>query len=108
MSISPISAIGVGSVAGTNYLQQALPTQSVSAVTGSDESFGASLASSIDGLSAMQANSSALALKAVSGNLADVHDYTIASTQAAVALELTATVRNRAVEAFNEIMRMQA
>ena len=73
-----------------------------------DGAFASTLASSVDGLQAMQAKSSDLALKAVTGNLADVHDYTIAATESAVAMELTATVRNRAVEAFNEIMRMQA
>jgi flagellar hook-basal body complex protein FliE len=56
----------------------------------------------------MQANTDQLAVKAVTGNLSDVHDYTIAATESSVAMELTATVRNRAVEAFNEIMRMQA
>jgi flagellar hook-basal body complex protein FliE len=56
----------------------------------------------------MQSKSSDLAIKAVTGDLSDVHDYTIAATESAVAMELTATVRNRAVEAFNEIMRMQA
>jgi flagellar hook-basal body complex protein FliE len=33
---------------------------------------------------------------------------TIASTRASVTLELIAAVRNKGVDAFNEIMRMQA
>ncbi len=103
MSIAPISAVVTSSVAPTSYVAQA--TQAPGASGGA---FAASLASSVDGLQAMQANTQALGLKAVTGDLADVHDYTIAATQSAVALELTATVRNRAVEAFSEIMRMQA
>ena len=43
---------------------------------------------------------------AATGDLTDVHDYTIASTRAAVATEMTVAFRNRAVEAFTEIMRM--
>ena len=50
----------------------------------------------------------ALAVKAVTGTLDNVHDYTIAASEAKVTLELTAAVRNKAVDAFTEIMRMQA
>jgi flagellar hook-basal body complex protein FliE len=46
------------------------------------------------------------AVKAATGDLTDVHDYVLAATQAQVATELTTTVRNKALEAFNDIMRM--
>ena len=41
------------------------------------------------------------------GNLTDIHNYTIAATEAQMMTDLTVAVRDRAVEAFNEIMRMQ-
>ena len=47
-------------------------------------------------------------MQAVTGNLDDIHTATIASTRAAVTLELVAAVRNKGVDAFTEIMRMQA
>ena len=47
-------------------------------------------------------------MQAVTGNLDDIHAAMIASTRAQVSLELVAAVRNKAVDAFNEIMRMQA
>lgn len=75
---------------------------------GSGDVFGAGLTSAIDELQALQSTSDELAVRAVTGDLDDVHDYTIAATQAQVALELTAALRNKAVDAFNEIMRMQA
>lgn len=106
MSIAPISSVLTSSVTPTGYLSSVAPTGS--AAGASDGAFASTLASSVDGLQAMQANADALGVKAVTGNLADVHDYTIAATEASVAMELTATMRNRAVEAFNEIMRMQA
>jgi len=43
----------------------------------------------------------------VKGELSDVHQLTIASEKAMVALELTVQVRNKAVEAYQEIMRIQ-
>ena len=84
------------------------PTATTGSTAVSGALFGTSLAGSIDSLQAMQSTSDALAVKAVTGDLDDIHDYTIASTQASVALELTAALRNKAVEAFSEIMRMQA
>ena len=49
-----------------------------------------------------------LSVAAVTGDLDDIHSAMIASTRAAVTLELVAAVRNKGVDAFNEIMRMQA
>ena len=77
----------------------------------SDPAAGAQFAGvlgSIDDLQQLQSTSNELAVRAVTRDLDDVHDYTIAAAQASTALELTAAVRNKAVEAFTEIMRMQA
>jgi|SRR5690625_3346121 len=95
----------VSSVAPTGYLDQ-LEAGGTDSTSG--PAFGAALADAVDGVSARQATSADLAVKAVSGELDDVHDYTIAATEAAVALEVTVALRNKAVDAFNEIMRMQA
>ena len=48
-----------------------------------------------------------LAVGAATGDLGAIHDYTIAATETSVATQLTVAVRNKALEAFNEIMRMQ-
>ncbi len=98
----------ISGVAGTGYLSSVGAASATPSTAGSDAAFGAALAGSIDNLQGMQSTSSDLAIKAVTGDLDDVHDYTVASSQAKVALELTAAVRNKAVEAFTEIMRMQA
>ena len=93
-------------VSGTGYLTGDSAVGATAAASGAG--FANSLATAIDSVDAAQKTSSDLAVKAVSGELEDVHDYTVAATEAQVALELTAAIRNKAVDAFNEIMRMQA
>lgn len=99
MSVTPVS--GVTAVT-PSYLTQ---LAGVSATTGSGLDFS-SVAGSVDQLQQMQSTTNDLAVQAVTGDLDDVHDYTIAAAQSATMLELTAAMRNKAVEAFQEIMRM--
>jgi flagellar hook-basal body complex protein FliE len=99
----PIDALAaVGSVLPTGYLNQA------TSATSDGSSFATALTGAVDGLRAQQSVSSDLAIKAVTGDLTDIHQATLAATRAQVTMELVAGVRNKGVEAFNEIMRMQA
>ena len=98
MSISP-----VGFTPGF----AALPTLPTQAVKAPSEDFGNALTQGLEDLQGLRKTSDDLAVKAATGDLKDVHDYMIASTEASVATELTVAVRNKAVEAFTEIMRMQ-
>ena len=93
--IAPIAAPSVADVSGS------------AATAGAGESFAAMLGQGIDSLAQTQATADNLAVQAATGDLSDVHDYTIAATQAQLMTELTVAVRNKAVEAFGEIMRMQ-
>ena len=69
--------------------------------------FASLLAGGIERVQGLHDKADAMAVQAATGDLRDVHDFMIASNEAALATELTATVRNKAVEAFAEIMRMQ-
>jgi len=87
------------------------PLQNVTALSGtagSGDDFAAKLAQGLEQLQAMQAKTDNLAVKAATGDLSDVHDYMIASTESGIATQMTVAIRNKAVEAFTEIMRMQA
>ncbi|WP_084125118.1 flagellar hook-basal body complex protein FliE [Demequina sp. NBRC 110054] len=109
MSIEAVSALTSG-VSGTGYVS-GLTSAVASAVSGSAESdsaFASSLASAVENVQGLQSNADALAVQAVTGDLEDVHQYTIAATEASVTLELVSAVRNKAVEAFTTIMNMQA
>lgn len=68
--------------------------------------FAGALGRSITGLEGLDKHASTLAVQAATGDLTDIQDYVIAATQAQLAAQLTTTVRNKAVDAFNEIMRM--
>ena len=80
----------------------AAPTPS----TGAD--FASVLGKGIDAVQNAQATADNLALQAATGDLTNIHDYTIAATQAALVTELAATIRTKGVDAFNQIMGMQA
>jgi flagellar hook-basal body complex protein FliE len=106
MTIPMIGAVSGGApqgVTGTGYLQ------GVGGPASTDGSgFGASLSGALDNLQQLQATSNELSVQAVTGDLNDIHTAMIASSRAQVTLELIAGVRNKGVDAFNEIMRMQA
>ncbi|WP_066465469.1 flagellar hook-basal body complex protein FliE [Sanguibacter suarezii] len=116
-ALDAISALTSGSaVSGTGYLTRpdVIDPSSLAASAGaaatsaSSGAFGSVLTGAVDNLQGLQDTSNALAVRAVTGDLDDIHDYTVASTEAKVTLELTAAIRNKAVDAFTEIMRMQA
>lgn len=85
----------------------ALSPTTASAPSAGGEGFGDVLLQALDGLSAAGAEVDQLALQAATGDLTAVHDYTVAATEAQLLTQLTTEVRNRAVEAFNDIMHMQ-
>ena len=63
------------------------------------------------GLGAVQSaqdKADGLAVQAATGDLTDIHQYTIAATQASLLTELATTLRSKGIDAFNQIMGMQA
>ena len=107
MSVSGIESIGgfTPYVAPTVRADDAAGTQGTQGPSG--PAFGKLLVDGIEGLEAMQDKTDRLSVQAATGDLGAIHDYTIAATETSVATQLTVAVRNKAVEAFNEIMRMQ-
>ena len=112
---SPISAInGLSSVSGLDAVKglSGIDAMSGSAPTteaqGPNESFTSMLSRGLESVQASQAKSDDLAVQVADGSLADPAQYTMAANEASLGLQLTLAVRNKAVEAFQEIMRMQA
>ena len=102
MSIAPIEAIG------PLFTPLAVPTATApTAPTGAGREFGSMVLDGIERLEGLQDTADTLAVRAASGTLPNIHDYTLAATEAEVATKLTVAVRNKAIESFTEIMRMQ-
>jgi flagellar hook-basal body complex protein FliE len=97
----------IGAVTGALPTLPTMPTTQTAAAADPTQSFGSVLGNAMDGLQATQAKADNLAVQGVTGQLTDVQDYMIASTEASLATDLTVSVRNKAVEAFNSIMTMQ-
>ena len=84
------------------------PLQTPAVAKTDDGGFSNALTGAVDELQRLQSTSNELAVAAVTGDLNDIHAAMIASTRASVTMELVAAVRNKGVDAFTEIMRMQA
>lgn len=88
----------------TTALQGIDPAASTAGTQGVD--FGQILSQGIENLQGLHDKADQLAVQAATGDLNAIHDYTITATEAAVSTQLTTAVRNKALEAFQEIMRM--
>ena len=109
---SPISALGavggLSAVSGISGATGVTAATGTGAATGPNTDFAGLLSKGLENVQASQAKADDLAVQVANGTLADPAQYTMASTEAALGLQLTMAIRNKAVEAFQEIMRMQA
>jgi flagellar hook-basal body complex protein FliE len=106
---SGISAIGaVGGLSGVSAVSPLDSTSGTAATSGANSDFAGMLSKGLESVQASSANADNLAVQVANGTLQDPAQYTMAATEASLGLQLTTAIRNKAVDAFNEIMRMQA
>jgi flagellar hook-basal body complex protein FliE len=118
MSVSPISFPSLDSVGGANLMPAdvsgmggvqgvsgAASASGTSSTNGSE--FGNLVIDGLDRLEGLTDKADKLSVQAATGNLSNIHDYTIAASEAQVATQLTVSVRNQALDAFNKILQMQ-
>lgn len=96
MTLGPVQT---AKLVETKSVQEATPAQLT-------QSFGQFLQTAIDNVSNQEQNVHKLNDKYIMGQ-ADVTKVLIASEQAQLSLQLTSQVRNKVVEAYQEMMRMQ-
>ncbi len=87
--------------------------KTVKAPAGSDQAeqmsntFGDALKKAMQDLTALEKDSSVKVSELASGKLENVHDLMIAMEKSKLALGLAVEVRNKLIEGYKEIMRMQ-
>lgn len=69
--------------------------------------FGQTISDALSALSQGDSMVTQAAQAAATGDLQSINDYMIASTRAQLTTEVTVAVRDRAISAFTDIMRMQ-
>ena len=102
MPIDPVTSVGAGSSIG-NLGSQAPGAES----TGTTGGFGDMLVDKIQSLEAMQKDANQKALALATGQSQDVASVVMAVERASLSIQLASQIRNRGVEAYQEIWRLQ-
>jgi flagellar hook-basal body complex protein FliE len=96
-----------------------LPPVTGTAATGSIQAFGGSAVKSTPAAGGVDfsagfsevldatGTANELGQQLATGDLTDLHEFTASAARASIALEMTVAVRNQALQAYQEIMRMQ-
>ena len=104
MALPPINAIsGLGAEFQLPQVEGVAPAPK----PGEGDDFGNLLAEQIGKLADLQTEGAQQAQALATGQAQDVSEVVMAVERASLSLSLAATVRNKAVEAYQEIFRMQ-
>jgi flagellar hook-basal body complex protein FliE len=99
MTIPPISGIpAAGGVASTGAVGAPKPPSG---------DFGDTITSALEAVSDAEFHADALAQDVAVGGETSVQQLMVAMTKASLSVDLLVQVRNKAVEAYQEVMRMQ-
>ncbi len=96
MAVAPIGG------ASPLFPSRPLPTPGTAA-----PGFADALARGLHGVSALEHRADALIEDAATGGATKVHEVMVATTESALAVDLLVQVRDRALEAYHEVMRLQ-
>lgn len=120
MALAPISPFGgVDAVAfyksqpglevlrGQGLAETGATTGAEGAVGANGTGFGALLGEKLGAAAQLEQQGSAAAQALATGTASDISAATVAVQKAAISMQLVAAVRNKAVEAYQDVMRMQ-
>lgn len=98
MRIEPLALAPIGS---------RIMTESVAVTAPAGKTFGEFLTEALGEVNGLQKEAATASYRLAAGQLEDVSQVTIAAEKASIAMQLTMQVRNKAIDAYQEVMRMQ-
>ena len=99
--IPPVSAGAIGGIGGVGGVRGV-----GSAAKPAAPGFSDAIAKGLEQVSELENSADAVTRDIASGGPSQIHDLMIATTKASVGVDMLVQVRNRAVEAYQEVMRM--
>lgn len=95
-------------ISGVNSVQggMMIPSVKINETKSGEAGFGKLLKDTIDEVNKSQLQSDEMTKKLVMGENVDLHSVMIASQKASITMQTTMEVRNKVIEAYQEIMRM--
>lgn len=99
--------MAVDSVNGVSTLLNALNSTSGASAENTGTNFSDLLKDAIGQVQETNAANQADSLKLLSGQSSDIHSSLIEAQKAELTFNLTVQVRNKVIDAYNEVMRMQ-
>ncbi|MGI9598189.1 MAG: flagellar hook-basal body complex protein FliE [Acidimicrobiales bacterium] len=103
--VAPVRSSPVSPAQGPDSFQPGL-TPGVQP-TEQNGGFAKAITDALDTISGLENAVDRAGQQAATGDLNSVSDYMIATSEAQLATEITVAIRDRAIAAFNDIMRMQ-
>ncbi len=98
----PVGINGIGGTLPIPSVPQARPVQETS-----PESFQNLLGDAIGSLEKLQSEADVSAARFVAGEPVELHEVLLATERVSIAFQLVVQARNKVVEAYQDVMRMQ-
>ncbi|CAA7602969.1 Flagellar hook-basal body complex protein FliE [Acididesulfobacillus acetoxydans] len=109
MSLSAVAPLAL-LTPGNSAVNNAAPLSGAGTKTGpglTGANFGKFLGQALQQVDGLQKNADAASIALATGQAPDIHSVMIALDKASLAMSLTVEVRNKAMDAYQELMRMQ-
>jgi flagellar hook-basal body complex protein FliE len=108
MTISQLQRLQSAYIEGTDRHRDLPNPRGAGAAQGSDPTgFGETLRQAIDQVDSLQKEADDQITRFVSGEQENVHEVMIAMNQASLSFQLMTEVRNKMIETYQELIRMQ-